>query len=212
VTTVSSVVDPVEFCRILWPHYHLYDRQREIMYSVRDNHDTVVVAGNMLGKDFISALIMLWFFLSRSPCRVVSTSVDGTQLEAVLWGEVRKFIQEAAYPLNTENGGPLVVNHLHLRKLVGGRVCGLSYCIGRVAARSEGLLGHHVADIGDGIPKTLFIADECSGVADMSWDRADTWARRRLAIGNPYEGAGLFFKKAVQEGDVPVPEGEQVVR
>ena len=171
------------------------------MESVRDNDETFVVAGNMLGKDFIAAFIVLWFFLTRTPCRVVTTSVDHTQLEGVLWGEIRRFIQEAAYPLSADRGGPLVVNHLLLRKSYRGVIDGRSYCMGRVAAKGEGMLGHHCSDGGEGIPRSLFVADEASGVDDMSYERADTWASRKLVIGNPYP-CDNFFKRGVKGGDL----------
>lgn len=73
--------------------------------------------------------------------------------------------------------------------------------MGRVAARGEGMLGHHVAERGDGVPRTLFVADEASGVDDVSYDRADTWAKRKLVIGNPYP-CNNFFYKGVKGGDV----------
>lgn len=187
--------------KILWPWVTLYDKQREILHSVRDNDETYVVAGNMLGKDFIAGLLVLWFFLTRHPCRIVTTSVDGSQLDAVLWGEIRRFIQTCAYPLSAERGGPLVINHLHLRKVYNGEMCGLSYCMGRVAAKGEGMLGHHIAKTGDGIPRTLFVGDEASGLDDLSLERADTWADRKLLIGNPYPCTN-GFKKGVKEGDL----------
>jgi hypothetical protein len=201
-----DLVDPLKMCRVLWPHVKFYKKQQEIIYSVMDNTETFVPAGNMLGKDFVSAFIILWFFLSRTPVRVVTTSADHNQLEAVLWGEVRRFI-------TADKGGPLVCNHLHLRKLVpmgsldpktgkqALQVCGLSYAIGRVAAKGEGMLGHHIAEDGTGIPRTLFVADEASGVDDVSYERASTWAKRLLVIGNPYPCANFFFK-GVKGGDI----------
>ena len=186
----------------LWPHVTFYKEQREIIYSVRDNDETFVPAGNMLGKDFVSAFVALWFFLSRHPCRVVSTSVDATQLEGVLWGEIRRFIQESVVPLDSTKGGPLLVNHMHLRKVMkNGQVDGLSYVIGRVAAKGEGMLGHHIAKTGDGIARTLFLADEASGVDDESYNRADTWAERKLIIGNPYPCTNFFYR-GVKGGDL----------
>jgi phage terminase large subunit len=193
--------DPVRFVKFFWPDVVLYSREREIMYSVRDNDETVVVAGNMLGKDFTAALVVLWFFLTRHPVRVVTTSADYSQLQAVLWGEMRRFIQTSAHPLSYERGGPVVDTHLHLRKVYGGEVCGLSYVIGRVAAKGEGMLGHHVADVGDGVPRTLFVADEASGVDDTSFQRSSTWAKRSLVIGNPFPCANHFYR-AVKAGDI----------
>jgi hypothetical protein len=209
-------VDPMRLKELLWPRVYFCGYQRDIVYSLADNDETFVVAGNMLGKDFTAAFCVLWFFLTRTPCRIVTTSADYSQLEAVLWGEMRRFIQTSEVPLEAERGGPLLVNHLHLRKLVpagdasqsvhgtgqkGVQICGISYCIGRVAAKGEGMLGHHVADTGDGIPRTLFVADEASGVDDVSYDRSDTWARRKLVIGNPYPTQN-FFRRGVKSGDM----------
>jgi hypothetical protein len=149
----------------------------------------------------VAAFIVLWFFLTRTPCRVVTTSVDHAQLEGVLWGEMRRFIAEARCPLRAEAGGPLLVNHLHLRKLVRGGVCGISYVLGRVAAKGEGMLGHHVAEVGDGVPRTLFVADEASGVDDVSYERASTWARRMLVIGNPFPCTNFFYR-GIKEGSI----------
>jgi hypothetical protein len=41
--------DPLVFANLLWPEVEFYDKQKEIIYSVRDNIETVVPAGNMLG-------------------------------------------------------------------------------------------------------------------------------------------------------------------
>lgn len=41
--------DPLVFGKLLWPDVEFYDKQRSIIYSVRDNVETVVPAGNMLG-------------------------------------------------------------------------------------------------------------------------------------------------------------------
>jgi hypothetical protein len=211
------IVDPMKLKDVLWPDVRFYRRQREIIYSVWDNDETHVVAGNKLGKDYVSAFIALAFFLTRGnmPCRVVTTSVDATQLEGVLWGEIRRFIQSSRYPLSHLDGGPLVINHLHLRKVytngpLKGELDPISYMIGRVAAKGEGMLGHHASmdDVGaDGaIPLTLFLADEASGVDDQNWKVTDSWAARKLSIGNPYPCTNFFFRAV--EGGVDPDSGE----
>ncbi len=208
---MAKTLDPLKLAAVCWPDVTFYDKQKEVIYSVEEDAETFVPAGNMLGKDFVSAFILLWFFLTRTPCRIVSTSADYAQLESVLWGEVRRFIQTSKVPLTYGKGGPLVVNHLHLKKVTGawgtgeiGSVCGVSYAVGRVAAKGEGLLGHHVGETGDGIPRTLFICDEASGVDDVSYERADTWAKRKLIIGNPYPCEN-FFRNGVKGGDLKGP-------
>lgn len=196
-----KILDPLKFIRLVWPHIELYDKQIEILYSLRDNDETVVPAGNELGKDFITGLGCLWFFCSRNPVRIVTTSVDGTQLSAVLWGEIRRFLQDAKVPL------PIEQNDLHLHRIVKGQRCGLSYMIGRVAAAGEGMLGHHIANTGDGIPRTLFVGDESSGIRDDIFEKVESWAVRKLIIGNPYPCTNRFYR-AVKQGDVPRPDGD----
>lgn len=193
--------DPVKLVKVLWPHIVLYKQQRQMFYSVwYDADDTTVVAGNMLGKDFTAGLIALTFFITRHPCRIVTTSCDAHQLNIVLWGEIRRFIQDCKYPLLDTDGGPLVFNHLFIRKMHNGQRCGLSYIVGRVAAKGEGMLGHHIEKNGDGVPRTLFIADEASGVDDESNRRSSTWRDRGLWIGNAYQ-CMTEFKRNVQMGD-----------
>ncbi len=207
----GQVIDPLKLGRELWPDVRFYSKQQEIIYSVWDNDETFVPAGNMLGKDFVAGFITLAFFLTRSPCRVVTTSADYAQLESVLWGEIRRFILTSKYPLEKEKNGPLVVNHLHLRKwdTVKKAPCGISYVIGRVASKGEGMLGHHVAETGDGIPRTLFIADEASGVEDVAYERADTWAKRKLIIGNPYPCTNFFYR-GCRDGDLLAKPRDQI--
>lgn len=41
--------DPLYFAHLCWPEVKFYDKQIEMIYSVRDNLETFVVAGNKLG-------------------------------------------------------------------------------------------------------------------------------------------------------------------
>lgn len=199
------VRDPIRFARYLWPDVTFYSQQEEIIYSVMEDSETIVPAGNMLGKDFVTGFVCLWFFMTRVPCKVVTTSADYSQLENVLWGEIRNFIRTARYPLDATKGGPLLINHLHIRRVANGQVHPNSYLLGRTAERGEmasgGLLGHHVPDIGDGIPRNLFVCDEASAVDDPAYTAADTWAARKLIIGNPFPCRNFFYR-AVKGGNL----------
>lgn len=198
------LTDPFLFLALCWPDIQLYPRQAEIVESVRDNDETVVPAGNALGKDFIAAFICIWFFCSRSPCKVVTHSVDQPQLQGVLWGEMRRFIETSRYKL------PLYVRQDMFAQYIrpDGTADPLSYLIGRVTRKGEGLLGHHVPRTtkdrtpdGRMLPRTLFVADEASGIDDEAWEKVDTWAHRKLAIGNPYPCQNFFYK-GVKEGNI----------
>ncbi len=210
--TVPRVIDPMEFAAKLWPDVTFYDKQDEICSSVRDNDETYVPAGNMLGKDFVAAFIILWFFLTRRPCRIVTTSAKEDHLR-VLWGEMSRFIQTCKYPLDSAKGGPLVVNQREIKYIRNdGSPCPLSYVKGMVASDEAiaAMQGHHIAATGDGIPRTLFVADECSSIPQAYYTMASTWANRILAIGNTWPCEN-FFKWAVEGkpgtddkgGDIP---------
>lgn len=197
--------DPFKMIRECWPKLRMYDKQAEIIQSVWDNDDTIVPAGNDLGKDWIAGLIALLFFCTRSPCRVVTTSVDGSQLEGVLWGEIRNFINTSDIPL------PIIVNHLHIRqKVEDGQREAKSELIGRVVQVGEGLLGRHLPWFNFGgklVPACLCIYDESSALGNTCFDTSDTWTHRRLIFGNCYPCENRF-KEYAEAGDVPREEGE----
>ena len=212
---LTAVIDPVKFVDKFWPDVVLYKQQKEISYSVWYNDETIVPAGHMLGKDFIAGLLTLTFFLTRTPCRVVNTSVNSHQLENVLWGEIRRFIQTAEYPLLDKKGGPLVYNHMHIRKYIdppdNTELEGLSYIRGVVSEKGEGLSGHHIAQTGDGIPRTFGLFDEASGIDAETFERMTEWANRILIIGNPYECAN-YFKYSVMGRPGTEDKGGDILR
>lgn len=193
----AGLADPVAFKNQLWPEVTFYDKQWEVIFSVHCNDETLVPAGNQLGKDFVAGFIVLWFFLTRHPVRVVTTSVKDDHLR-VLWGEIGRFINTCRVPLRAERGGPLVVNHRELRKVLDGVRCPISYAIGMVSENPEGLAGHHAAN-------TLLVLDEASGVPQQAYDQGRTWAKRVLAISN-CNPCDNFFKEGVEAGDLVAPD------
>jgi len=169
-----------------------------------------VQCGGRPDKDFVGGFIALWFFLTRHPCRVVTTSAKDDHLR-VLWGEINNFIQTSRFPLTADKGGPLEVLHQDVRKVVEingeKQRCALSYLVGMVAGPDSmaAMQGHHVAHQPDGVPRTLFISDESSSVRDEYYTMARTWANRTLVIGNPWPCQNFFYR-GVTEGDLRAPE------
>ena len=207
--------DPIRFVAMCWPDIKLYKEQKEMLESVRDNRITVVPAGNDMGKDFTAALCTLWFYCSRQPCKIVTTSAGQTQLKSVLWGEIARFLDTAQLKL------PLIINDLWLgyRRKDGERVPN-SYVRGMVTNTREQLLGHHLAwrtRDGEPLPVTMAILDEASGIEDQYYDAIDTWAHRILVVGNPLPCEN-FFKAAVKGkadlpgGDIKNPDGDNYLR
>lgn len=185
--------EPLRFKHALWPDINFYDKQLEIIDSVQNNVETYVPAGNQLGKDFIAGFIAVWFFTVFEFVRVVTTSVKDDHLR-VLWGEINSYLSSARAPLRMDRGGPFLVNHRDVRKMVGSpQAREKSYMIGMVSAKGEGLQGHHA-------PNTLLIIDEASGVDDEVYQMGTTWAKRVLIIGNPLPCTNFFFR-GVTAGD-----------
>lgn len=204
--TDGSCIDPVSFTNLMWPDVHLYDKQREIMYSVQENDETYVPAGNALGKDFVSALIAIWFMVSRRPARVLTTSVKYDQLNDVLWGEIRKFLQSAKYNL------PIRYTHQHIHGIDDDSSdFPLWELVGQVCNKSEGLLGRHLPRGPNNQPTTLAIFDEASGIDDDVFTSTETWAHRKLIIGNPFPCEN-FFKRGSEGGDMPRDNGKGFYR
>lgn len=196
----SRVVDPIRFAQLCWPNVRFYREQVAVIRSVVENDETFVVAGNMLGKDFVTGFIVLWFFMAHKTCRVVTTSVKDDHLR-VLWGEIGRFIRESKYPLTVEGGGPLICLQREIRKRVGQEVCPISYVRGCVSQKGEGLTGHHA-------PNTLLVIDEASGVEDSVYEHGMTWAKKVLVIGNPNPCVNFFYNK-VKRGSVKAVRGDR---
>ena len=205
-------VDPLKLIEQLWPDVRLYDKQVEALYSAFENDETFVPAGNMLGKDFIGGLIIVTFFLTRTPCRIITTSAKDDHLR-VLWGEIHKFIQSSKYPLDYKSGGPLIINQRELKRYYHGEECKISYVKGMVASADSiaAMQGHHVAKTGDGIPRTMAFIDESSSVEDMYYPMFKTWTHSLVSIGNTWE-CDNFFKRAIMGDDRTGDPGGDVER
>ena len=194
--------DPVTFASIVWPTYTLYDKQVEIMRSVVENDETIVPAGNQLGKDFITGMIVVWWFCSRLPAKIVTIAPGQTQLETVLWGEIRRFLRDAAVPL------PIKYNHLDCKYILSnGELDAQSRMLGIATNKAENVQGQHLARGPNGEPTTLAVFDEASGVDSIFYDGCDAWSHRRLIIGNPLPCTNFFFT-GVELGDIKRDNGQ----
>lgn len=198
--------EPLRMQHALWPDVAFYAKQREIIHSVRDNLETIVPAGNMLGKDFVSGFIVLWFFLThykpttdRNWVRVITTSVAQKHLD-VLWAEVSRFATSSAVPLlysQQNRGAPLYMTTQEIRHVDEITASGnnvRNYVKGMVSGKGESMQGHHAEH-------TLLVIDEASGVEDTAYEMGATWAKRILIIGNPHPCTNFFFK-GVKSGDL----------
>lgn len=186
--------DPVVFAKACWPHINLYDKQREILYSYRDNLETYVPSAKKMGKDFVGSIANLWAFLVHDKVRVILTSVAWDHTD-VLWREIEERLDTSAIPLRAEKGGPLLVLDAEINKLVRGKeACKISYLKRMVSETGEKLSGHHA-------PHTFCTVDEASASTDMVYDAIKGWANRMLFIFNPNE-CQSFVRRNTDAGDL----------
>lgn len=194
---VDMVKNPFKFLKVGWPMFKIYDKQKEIIDSVIENDETIVPAGNQLGKDFITAFIVIWFFSSRYPCKIMTIAPGQSQLETVLWGEIRRFMSLSKIPL------PIKYNHLDCKFILkDGEIEPQARLLGMATNKAENVQGQHLQRGPNGEPRTMAVFDEASGIADQFYDGVDAWSHRRLIIGNPLPCTNFFFQ-GVKGGDIP---------
>lgn len=190
----------------LWPNTYFYKEQRDIFHSVEVNDETIVPAGNMLGKDFTAARLIVCYFLTHYPCRIVNTSAKDDHLR-VMWGEINEAIRTSVVPLTIDQGGPLKVNHREITRFYRGKPSPICYVKGMVSSMEAiaSLQGHHAR-------YTLFVSDESSSVPDAYFTMANGWAKRKLILGNPWPCSNYFYRSVEGDpssndpgGDIPDP-------
>lgn len=152
---------------------HLWSKQRDLLLSLRDHHQTAVYTAHNIGKSFSAAVAALWWIDTHrvGEAFVVTTAPSSAQVRAILWREI-------------------------------GRHHARAQLQGRVNLTSEWYVGSELVAMGRKPPDykedafqgiharyVLVIFDEATGVPRLLWDAASTLTSndesRFLAIGNP---------------------------
>lgn len=171
--------EPVWFVENIIGMTELWEKQAEIMRSVRDNSRTVVRSCNGAGKTFTTANVVAWFLTTHPNSIVVSTAPTARQVKELLWAEINNIYANSKYPL-------------------GGRCLNLSwtlgekwYALGLSTNEPDRFQGFHAEHI-------LGVIDEGAGVDAPIWEGMDailtSEGARLLAIGNPTEPSGNFHE------------------
>jgi hypothetical protein len=181
--------NPSRFNRRVLGRPAFWWRQHEIAESVRRYLVTLAPAGNMVGKSFSAAGIVLWFLHNHAAPKVICTAPTQTQLEEVLWADVHKSHTNSRIPL----AGKVYRSPLKIDK--DGRGVLLAYS----TTKTERLSGHHAADL-------LAVIDEGSGVAPEIWEAIDSLGPSRLLVlGNPLRPDGPFYDRCTRALANPTP-------
>ena len=157
---------------------HLWDVQREIVRSVFSESMVAVKACHASGKTYTAAYLTLAFFYLYPDAKVLTTAPTWTQVEKLLWGELRSAY--ARMPMRM--GGTLLTTEL--------RAGPNWWAMGLSTDEGVRFQGHHGGHI-------LVILDEAPGVQSDIWEAIDGLRAggqvRLLALGNPVIGSGPFY-------------------
>jgi phage terminase large subunit len=171
----ESIRDPIEFSRLAFNH-DPWGMQAKILESVAKNRRTAVKACHSSGKTFCAADAVLWWITAHPDGIAVTTAPTWTQVERLLWGEIRKSVAVSAirYPTPLKTRLDLGPNRYAL---------GLSTNEG---VRFQGWHG-----------KILIVIDEAPGVRPEIYEAIEGIRAggdvRVLALGNPTIASGPFY-------------------
>ena len=153
----------------------LWQKQEEVLWSVRNNKKTVVKSGNTVGKTWIAADVIFDFLSIYYPAKVITTAPGWTQVEGILWKEIALYYHQSKIPI----GGDLLNTELKFNDEW--------FAMGISTNEVHRLQGFHS-------PYLLVVIDEASGVSPEIWEAVESLhSYRVLAIGNPLDNVGNFF-------------------
>lgn len=181
----------------------LWEKEKEILLSVRDHQETSVKSCHASGKTFTAARIIHWWLCSEDDSIVITTAPTFRQVKEVLWREVRSaVIGKSIYPSSS-----ILETQINL----GERW----FALGLSTDRPDQFQGFHSK-------RLLVVVDEASGVLQEIYEAIDGLSPTRiLLIGNPLKNEGRFadsFKNpkvnkiSISAFDTPnVKEGRNVI-
>jgi len=161
--------------------------QAELLGAVKDKKRKISVrSGHGTGKSTVASWVIIWYFLTKHPCKVILTAPTSSQLFDALFSEVKSWIKKLPMALQD------------LLEVTSDRVVLLSAphdafvsCRTARAETPEAMAGVHsdnvllVVDEASGIPEKVFEA----AAGSMSGKSAST-----LMLGNPVRNSGTFFE------------------
>jgi hypothetical protein len=179
----EGIDDPVHFQRE-WLGRKLWEKQKEIARSVRDNPLTAVKGCHASGKTFLAAGLPLHHLVRFKRGKVFTTAPTLRQVKA-FWQEVSLARRDGT-----------VRNLLPECTTTGLTVADDRFALGASSSAGVQIQGFHGTDV-------LLIADEAPGIDTDIWDAIEGIRAggrvRLLMMGNPVVPSGKFFDAFTRE-------------
>lgn len=159
------------------------DYQREILDSFVSNDKVAVKSGHALGKDFIAAILTLWFLCNFKDSIVITTAPSDRQVRQIMWGEIARLYNNSKYPL----GGRLLEQEI--------KISDKWYAVGFTTKETNQTIGKFQGFHSKNI---LIIATEAQAIADVIFQQMEgllTSDNSKLYVaGNPLGEVGEFYR------------------
>lgn len=177
--------DPTYFLKLELGINKIWDGQKDILKKIASYNRVSVASGHALGKDYITAAIILWFLYCFPPAIVIATAPSARQVEKVIWGELGEKFNNAKRPL----GGRLLNTQLIVSDKM--RWYAIGFTTKDVHKQQGKFQGFHQKNI-------LVVFSEAQAIERTIWEQAESLMTagnaKWLAIGNPLVPFGSFYE------------------
>jgi phage terminase large subunit len=168
-----AAADPIKFSEeVLGPE--LWEKEKDILLSVKEHKVTAVRSCNASGKSFSAARVVNWWLISHVDSVVITTAPTWKQVKEILWREIKNSVAgKGIYPRDA-----VLQTEIHLRDKW--------FALGISTNKPDQFQGFHSEHL-------LVVIDEASGVSDEIRQAIDGLTPERiLIIGNPLRNTGSF--------------------
>ncbi len=163
--------DPVGFARDVLRIILTDDQATILLALLKPPFRVMVKSGHNVGKSFIAAVAIIWWYYTRDPSWTASTAPTKKSVKEILWAEIRLLLQRANLPTSLQPADPTM------------RDSPDHQATGDTSQNGEAFQGRHRLNM-------LFVLDEAEGVASIFWTAITSMFRpftgdAVLAILNP---------------------------
>lgn len=191
-------LDPVGFCRDVLKVTLTPDQEDALRAILEPPYRVMVRSGHNIGKTFVSACLVVWWYYTRPKCVIITTAPTERDIIDLLWTEIRVLVKRSGLPNHLAPAAPEMCDpddpEEHRAK-------------GYTARKGESFQGRHRENM-------LFVFDEAEGVDRPYWTTTNTMFKGEdghgwFAILNPTTTTSQSYQEERQAGPDGLPKWRQ---